>query len=73
MEYPTPPLSHVEWEYIQGARHYTSPFPGVKADRINLLLALTLAGTIQQRQTWGWKTPSFGWASFEWASFVTFV
>ena len=48
---------------------------GCKADDINLLLALTPVGIVQQRLTWGRKAPGFGWAAFEWASFIidTFV
>ena len=51
---------------------------GIEADVINLLLALTPVGFVQQRQTWGQKGSSFSWATFGWASciidnFVTFV
>ena len=38
---------------------------------INLLLTLSLADFVQQRQTWGRMTPGFGWAAFGWASCVT--
>ena len=43
-----------------------------------VLLALTLAGTVQQRQIWGRKATKFCWATFGWASciidnFVTLV
>ena len=42
---------------------------------INLRLALTLVGTVQQKQTWGQKAPGFGWATFGWVSCIidTFV
>ena len=42
----------------------------LKADGINLLLALTPAGIVQQRQTWGRKAPCVGWVTFGWASCI---
>ena len=68
MEYPSPALSEVDWLYVQWAQHYTCRCFGDEADGINLLLALTLASTVQQRQTWGRMAPYFGWATFGWAS-----
>ena len=52
-----------------------TPHIHIKANGINLLLALTPSGTVQQRQTWGQKDPGFGWATFGWASCIndTFV
>ena len=44
------------------------PRTGITADDINLLLAWILAGTVQQRQTWGRKALGFSWATFGWAS-----
>ena len=35
------------------------------------LLALTLAGTVQQRRTWSRISHSFGWPTFGWVSCIT--
>ena len=57
----------VTWNTIQQLQ-ILLPRSGIEADGINSLLVLTLANTVQQRQTWGRMTLSFGWATFGWVS-----
>ena len=66
MEYPTLPLSYVEWLYIYNEHSIiTVCVSGVEVESINLLLALTLAGIFC------WAT--LGWASCNIDTFVTLV